>query len=677
MRYKNWNIKRPDVGTADLLSDRLGISELAALTLVSRGLDTPELAKAAFDTSIVHDPYLLKDMDKAAARVEQAIVNRETVAIYGDYDVDGVSSVALLVKYFKTLGLDCLYYIPTRFDEGYGVNPQAVEALAQKNVTLIITVDCGVTAVDEVSLAKGLGIDFVITDHHKCPEQLPEAVAVINPNRADCQYPNKNLAGVGVAYKLACAINKAPLPQLLDIAALGTIADVMPVTGENRAFIHQGLELINNNSSVSIKALLAKTPGADRKINADTVAFSIAPKLNAPGRLGHAATSVDLLLNTNPAKASVLADQVTELNNQRRELEDEIFAQAAKHLQAVSVDRNILVIWEQNWHQGVIGIVASRICERYGKPVIILSVENGVAKGSARSVQGYDIFAAISHCSQYLTRFGGHEHAAGLSLDAENLTAFSNMINGYEGGGQAPEPCLEIDAALSATSLTMSAVMGLDILQPHGTSNPTPVFCLENLDVINADLIGGGKHMKFKFAALGQVLDGVFFNSSNYAFLRPGDVVDLAFLADINSFNGRTNVQLMVKDIRPCQTERELQSQSRVAFEQFIDTGTISPEQARLILPTQKQFAGVWRYFKNHTSRIDVNFLYKYVNKEYNIDINTGCALMAIKVFEQLGLCTTKPLGDFLTITLADTTEKVDLQSSGLLAEFFECAGAN
>ena len=561
MRFRNWVVGGFDRERAVDFC-RHGVNPLVSVFLASRGTEDIEAVRDMLGDGQgeIHDPFLLTDMDKAVSKIRSAIQSGQKVAIYGDYDVDGMTSSVLLARWLRRAGAEFEIYIPARFGEGYGLNISAIDALKAKDIGLIITVDCGITAVEEVEYAKGLGIDIIITDHHECRDELPQAVAVIDPKRPDCNYPNKVLAGVGVAFKLVCALeNDIASDEIFrvygDLVAIGTIADVMPVTGENRELIRQGLQVLNKQPAPGLLRLFKEVGVEPGKATASTVGFTIAPRLNAAGRMGQTNLSLDLLLTDDHDNALSLAIELCQLNLQRRSLESEIFEEAIAMLEHMSIDGPI-ILSKRGWYQGVTGIVAAKLAERYRVPTIIISVDDsGMGRGSCRSFGSFAIFDALCSCSDILETFGGHEMAVGLSIAEANIDVLQQKMNDFylSDIGSMPPPELKLDfEVLKPELLTVPNIQALGRLEPFGNGNPSPNLCVMGAELLQAQSIGAGKHTKLTLGKAGQNLDCIFFSMpSEDLGVGVGSVVDVAFEPQINEFRGRSTVQLNLIDIRP------------------------------------------------------------------------------------------------------------------------------
>ena len=486
MKYQQWNIAQRSQEVCQEM-ERQGIPLLVAFTLCARGMTDLDQVRVLLSSGEdqLQDPFRMKDMDLAVARLHRALRNGEKIAVYGDYDVDGITATALLTHYLRSQGGDVCYYIPNRLTEGYGVNREAIQHLAGQGVRLIVTVDCGITAVEEVDYAKQLGIDMVITDHHECKETLPAAVAVVDPHRRDCPYPFKELAGVGVALKLVMALGgekhyHALFQEYADLAAVGTVADVMQLLGENRTIVRVGLNHLKKTRRRGLYALMVEAGTLNRAINSTTVGYCLSPRLNAAGRMGQAAMAVELILTDNPHQAETMAHALCELNRQRQAVELEVFNQCLAML-AGRKQYDCLVLADKAWHQGVVGIVASRLAEQYACPVFMICLqEDGRGKGSCRSCKNFNLFSALEQCADLLEDYGGHALAAGFTIREENIPAFRTRMREIvrtDMGGEEMVSTLQIDGEIPNTALlTVEAVEGLSMLEPYGAGNPKPSF---------------------------------------------------------------------------------------------------------------------------------------------------------------------------------------------------------
>lgn len=565
---KIWNFRNKKLKENDIsaISQEYHIPRVIATILLNRGVDReniPSFLKKSMADII--NPLLMTDMDKAVARITEAVKNKEKIVVYGDYDVDGITSTALLYEFLDSIGADAEYYIPDRKGEGYGINIMAVNKLFKQGTKLMITVDCGITAIGEVEFASLQGMDVIITDHHTCKDRLPTAAAaILNPKRPDCDYPFDALAGVGVTFKLILALaielkmnTKEVFNRYADIAALGTIADVVPLQGENRIIVDKGLKLLQNPKRKGLRAIMEVAGVLDKSVTSSTIAFTIAPRLNAAGRLGTATTAVELLLTKDESRAREIALSLNEENKLRQQTEHEIFDEA---LDMIAKDTNfekkkVIVLAREDWHQGVIGIVASRLCDMYYKPCILISHSNGIGKGSGRSIKGFNLFDALSHCENHLTDFGGHAIAAGLNVNMSDLDAFTKEINKYADETLTEKdmiPSVDIDCPVSENILTLENARLLSHLEPFGMENEKPVFALAAAQVVNIAAVGAdNKHLRLKVSKNNYSINCIGFGMGEFASLiKSGDTVNLAFQLDINSYQGTETVQLLLKDIK-------------------------------------------------------------------------------------------------------------------------------
>lgn len=562
MLKKKWLLREFDKNRVVEMSKEFHISPLTAIILYNRGIHDDDAIRRFLskDIDVMHDPYLLKDMEKAAERIRKAHDNKEKVTIYGDYDVDGITSIAILYKYLTEMGIDTDYYVPDRMQEGYGVNKDALDKIHLNGSSLVITVDTGITAVEESEYAKEIGIDVIVTDHHECKEQIPDIYAAIDPKRKDCPYPFKSLAGVGVVFKLIQALDENKslsdlMDKYADLMCLGTVADISPLIDENRVIVTEGLKRFKTTSNVGLKALIDVSTNG-KAITTSTIGYTIAPRINASGRLGCASRSVELFLTDDAEKAKKLAESLCEENTLRQQTEQKMFKEAMEYLDAnpeVKED-NVIVIPHADWHHGIVGIVSSKITEKFYKPSILFAIDGDEAKGSGRSVNGFNLFGALENCSDLLEKFGGHELAAGLTIKAENIEKFRQKINSCS-QKQINEamltPTIQLDAAIKVPYITLETVNDINKLQPFGVDNPTPSFAVRNIKIHKISVMSEGKHLRMTLLKDGKYLDSVGFGMGEYyQYLEEGDIIDVAFALDINDYKGFQNVQLILKDIK-------------------------------------------------------------------------------------------------------------------------------
>ena len=556
LKYGTWNVSSYRPADVRVMVEA-GFSPLTAAVMCSRGYtELNEARDFLAANEPLSDPFTLLDMDKAARRVRRAIDRREQICVFGDYDVDGITATCLLTDFLRRQGAHVVSYIPARLEEGYGLNEMALHSLREQNVQLIVTVDCGITANDEATLCRALGMELVITDHHECKSELPEAVAVVDPHRLDQPQPASELAGVGVAFKLACAIGgdtASLLREYCDFLCLGTVADVMPLTGENRTMVAEGLKSLENPKRVGLAALMAECGVGHGRITAGTIGYTLAPRINAAGRMGQVDVATELFLTTDAQRAVELAAELCRMNRKRQEIEAEIYREAASMLPTGGRPEAI-VLASERWHQGVVGIVASRLAEEYNCPAFLICLDGDKGKASSRSHGGFNLFAALRTLSPLLESYGGHELAAGFTIRRENIDAFRAQITELARAFRASGECqsaLEIDCEIPPRLLTLENVAALDELEPCGNGNPRPLLYMENVSLDSVQPIGGGKHLRLKLAKFGQTYDGVFFSQTAPALgARAGQRCDIVFAPQINEFHGRRSVQLVITDLR-------------------------------------------------------------------------------------------------------------------------------
>lgn len=562
MLKKKWILKEFDKARVVEISKNFNISPLTAIILYNRGIREDGQIRdfLARDLSGMHDPFLMKDMDKAVERILLAKKNNEKITIYGDYDVDGITSIAILYKYLKNMGLEVGFYVPDRMVEGYGVNRDALDKIKADGTAVIITVDTGITAIEEADYAKSIGIDFIITDHHECKESIPDVYAAIDPKRKDCEYPFKSLAGVGVVFKLIQALDSSEsienlMDEYADLMCLGTVADISPLIDENRVIVTEGLKRFKTTKNIGLKALIDVSTNG-KAITTSTIGYTIAPRINASGRLGCASTSVELFLTEDEEEAAKLADSLCHENTLRQQTEQKMFKEALEYIEQHPEikDDDILVIPHENWHHGIVGIVSSKITEKYYKPSILFAVDGDSAKGSGRSIAGFNLFGALENCSGLLEKFGGHELAAGLTIKSENIEAFRKKINEYSKGrieDMTLVPTISLDAQIKVPYITIDTVHDINKLQPFGVNNPTPSFSVRNIKIHRISVMSEGKHLRMTLYKDGKYLDTVGFGMGDYySMFKEGDYIDVAFALDINDYKGFQNVQLILKDMR-------------------------------------------------------------------------------------------------------------------------------
>ena len=556
---KIWKIKEIDNTKVKEYVEKFKISEVAAKMLLAKDL-TEDKIEEYLNPSIekLHDPYLLNDMDILVDRIILAQDRKEKVAIYGDYDVDGITSITLIYTFLRDLGLDMVYYLPDRIEEGYGLNTEALKKLKDDGVSLVITVDCGISAVNEVEYAKSIGLDVCITDHHECSDTLPKAISIVNPKRPDSTYPFNSLAGVGVTFKVLSAIVKRlgldenEYLKYLDIAAVGTIADIVPLVGENRIITANGLELLAKTKNEGLKALMKVA--RIEKVDSDNVSFGIAPRINASGRMADATVAVKMLLAENEMEAYKYAKVLDAQNTKRQEVEKGIYNEAIAQIERDGLDKKkTMVIAGENWHQGVIGIVASKLTEKYLKPVILLAHDGETAKGSGRIPAGISLYDALSLCADLLTTFGGHELAAGLTLEARNIEAFREKFEQVITSMKEEDfvRIIDVDTEITKKDITLNILDDINLLAPFGQKNKKPVFMYKNLKVTSVSTLKEDKHLKFRLSDGDFYVDAVFFGAGNRRDeVTLGDKIDVAVNISLNEFQGRKSIQFLMSDFK-------------------------------------------------------------------------------------------------------------------------------
>ena len=656
MLEKEWVFLDENISQAQAqaYSEIFDIPEIVAKVLLNRGFTDAADAKKFLekDSGSFYSPSLLRDMDKAVARIRKAIENKEHVVVYGDYDVDGITSTALVVSYLREQGVDARAYIPDRQNEGYGINKNAIEKIHESGATLIISVDTGITAFEETEYAAQLGCDVIITDHHECKAELPCAVAVVNPKRMDCEYPFKDLAGVGVAFKLVCAASDKSENELLnqyaDLVALGTIADVVSLRDENRIIAARGIEKLSKNPNTGLAAVISTLGLRQKWNNCAVVSYSIAPRLNAAGRMSNAMIAVDLLLTNDKATAQDLAIKLDEDNRNRQNEEKIIFDQAVEMINSIGIaDKKVLVLAKRNWHHGIIGVVASRICEKYNKTCILISIEDDWCKSSGRSVEGLNLFDALGNCADILEKFGGHAYAAGFSIKEEYIAELDRRLNEFAKNCEIEEklPRLLIDSKINVSDINAATIRKTEILAPYGAGNKVPVFALMNARIVDVKTLSDGKHCRFLVESDKRIVETIAFGAGSLASeYCPGDVVDLAGELNINLYNGQTRLQLILSGIR------------------------FSHKELGDVLPDRQDFVDIYKFLrqKGNISE-DLANLSGILSERLGRRIMRDKILNVLRVFKDLAILNYNKLGDVVQITLLETEKgkKVSIDKSG------------
>lgn len=675
MILRKWEVRPLDKERAAAFAQTYGVPFFLAMLMNIRGLDdAAHLREFLGEGEPLSDPFLLKDMDKAAARITRAVDNMEKIAVYGDYDADGVTSTAMLYSYLETRGADVIFYIPQREGEGYGMNIGAVEYLKEQGVSLIVTVDNGISSVQEVARANELGIDVVVTDHHRPQEILPDAVAVVDAYRPDDTSPYKHFSGVGIAFKLLMALEDGAgdvedlLEAYSDLAAIGTIGDIVPLTGENRTLIRVGLERLSQSDRPGVQALLENAGIAGKALTSTNVAFTLVPRINATGRMGAPERAVRLLISGYEEEAEVLSEEICADNEERRRVEAEIAEAAFADIEAKGYMKDrVIVVDGENWHHGVIGIVASRVTERCGKPCMIISRGETEAKGSGRSIEGFSLFEAICACGDLLIKFGGHPMAAGITLKPENIEAFRKRINQYaaEHFPQMPTQTVTLDCKLNPAALSVSMAQSLTQLEPFGNGNPQPVFGLFNMELSNVTPVGGGGHLRLTLEKNGAVITAMRFNTKPEELpYHIGDKIDLAVQLEAREFRGQPSLTVIVRDMKFAAFNTEKNIASLASFEKWQRGEVLSAEDKNRLYPDRACLAAIYRALRtvNGKETDQVRFV-----SQFGKDMTLGLFKTALLVFEERGLVHSEIADDTFTATLIETSGKTDITRSPVL----------
>ena len=669
LKYGIWNVSQPNAAAVNAIAGA-GHNPLTAMVLASRGLSCAQAAHdyLSCDAALV-DPFRMKDMDAAVKRVSMALARQESIAVFGDYDVDGITATCLLTDYLRSCGATCTPYIPGRLEEGYGLNPIAIDQLHKAGVSLIITVDCGITAVEEAQLCRSLGIDLVITDHHECKDQLPEAIAVVDPHRPDCTYPHRNLSGVGVAFKLAAALcgdQEDVLRHYADMVCLGTVADVMLLQGENRVFVDRGLQSLRNTHRPGLAALMEECGCESSALNATSIGYMLAPRINAAGRMGQIDLAVDLLLTQDSQKAKALAGALCDLNRQRQGVESEIYDQAIAMLpQGVTPDA--IVLADSRWHQGVVGIVASRIAEEYCCPTFLICLDGDHGKASSRSYGGFNLFQALTQLSGLLESYGGHELAAGFTISRQNIDAFREQIcqlaSAYY-SDDTPRTVLDIDCAITPELLTLPNVEALNKMEPTGNGCPKPLLMMEGLTVDWMRPVGNGRHLRMRLQRGSHIINAIYFSTTaQAASVCQGDLVDVAFVPQINSFRDENTVQMNITDIRPsCKAECSADIGSYHALRR----NALSAEAAARLIPERAMLAMVWKYLAANDRSIEETpmCLCRKIVRWSDQPLSLEQLMTCLDIFADVGLLNVRRLHKYICVDLIPGAAKADLNQS-------------
>ena len=677
MNIKRWNIAPLDKDRAAQMAEEYQIPFFLAMLLEIRGLRTREQIQEMLQGQARRcDPLSFADMQKAVDRIRKAVDAFEPIAIYGDYDADGVTATALLYSYLESCGANVMFYIPERELEGYGMNRQAIDQLHAQGIRLIVTVDNGIASVEETAYANELGIDVVITDHHRPLDTLPDAVAVVDPHRADCPSPFKDFSGVGVAFQLVAALEgeesdwESLLDNYADFVAIGTIGDVVPLLGENRAFVRRGLRLLSRSDRVGIAALLQHCALQEKELTATNVAFGIVPRINAAGRMGSSQRAVHLLTCEDPEFAESLAADICDSNTLRREIEAEILEKAVRQLEDKPgwLYQRVLITEGDGWHPGVLGIVAARLVERYGRPCVVLSRQGEEAVGSGRSVEGFSLFEAVCSCAPLLTKFGGHPMAAGMSMRAQDIGAFRQAMYEYAARfPQMPAPTVELDCKLNPGALQKEMAEQMRYLEPFGTGNPAPVFGLYEMCLQGIVPVGGGKHLRLEFRKKDARVTCMKFGVTAEQFpYEPGDVLDLAVQLECREFRGQESLTVLLKDMRLSHMDPGKLLADQEGYDKYKRGDPLSDEERQRLLPSREDFAAVYRMLKSREGWRSHLLSLLYRLRAAKIPLSR--LRVVLDVLEEHGLITQEKQGEIFRIRLLPTTQKVDLFDSKLLS---------
>ncbi len=667
MTLKKWKILEGDKSLAALLAEECDIDSFLALLLVKRGITEPyDIEEYISDSYSPEDPYSLTDMDIAAERIISAIEKEERIVIFGDYDCDGVTATALMYSYLKSRNAKVRYYIPDRQTEGYGMNISAVDKLFREGVDLIVTVDNGINCEEEISHANELGVDVVVTDHHIPQGNLPSAVAVVDPHRRDDTSYCKNLAGVGVAFKLICAIDGGEPEELLqryaDVIALGTIGDIVPLLSENRVICKRGLSVINHNPCLGIAALKQVSNGGDKPINISGVSFQLVPRINAAGRMGSSLRAVELLAAEDYDAALKIAEELDSANRERQRLCEQVYEAASSIIDSQNLaNNNVITVCGEDWHHGIVGIVASKLVERYGKPTIVFSRDGENYRGSGRSVEGFNLFESIAAASTAAEFFGGHELAAGVTVKAEKISEFCELVCAY--AEDVPEfcPTVTLECKLRPDIIGIELAELISLMEPYGAGNPAPLFGLYNARIVGVVPLKGGKYIKLNVVRDGYTFSVLCFMYSVDSFpFAVGDFIDIAFHLELSDFAGSKRITLNARQLRPHGIDEDLYFASVRAYNN-LNSGTLQPGDANLIYPERDNFKTVFSYLRS----IGAPALAESI--VFHTQLPAGKVFAVLDVFSEMGLISVELQSGYPRYYINQNAEKVNLDDSALL----------
>ncbi len=664
MVLKRWKSKAPITGLCERLKSEYKLPALLAEVVSVRGLDGEILTDFFSTEPVFSDPFLISDMFSAVERINLALEASEKIAVYGDYDADGVTAAVLLSSYLDAMGGDVITYIPSREGEGYGLSRDAIDKLAAEEVSLIITVDNGISAIDEARYCEELGISLVITDHHLPGSELPYADAIIDPKKPGCTSPYKDYCGVSLVFKLLCALEDGEylsvLSDFADIISLGIVADVVPVTGEHRHILRAGIHMLKCNPCAGLSELM-RSAGVNH-ITPDTLAYTLAPRINAAGRTGSAYTAFNLLKCEDEEQAHTFSEEVCAQNKHRQEIETAIIsgidAQIDKN--PALLGRRVLCFVGEDWHHGVIGIVCARMVSRYGKPCLIISGSGNELRGSGRSIEGFSLHEGLLHCRELLIRFGGHTLAVGFSIDKENIPAFFDRLEAYAAAvcPLMPSYSIDVDVTVSPAALTLDSIRALTYLEPYGMHNERPVIRINTAVIQEIIPLSEGKHTRLRLCLGREVLSALLFGvSPSDLIYEAGESVDILVNAEINEYKGEERVSLIIKDIRPSEFDEDAHIEGNEICNCFKRGETLTPEMAGLILPSRDDIALVYKTIRQK-GRIDsLKRLFMYIHKYMNM----GKFRVCLDILNEMSLVSKEPY------TLNPTAQKVDIEKSAIL----------
>ncbi len=672
MARKSWNLDKLNKAYAAEIAEKFSLDPFSALLISQRGFSSDEEIRDFLgkDTELC-DPFLLPDMEIAVERINDAIFDNEKICVYGDYDCDGVTATTLLYSYLDIQGADVFYMLPDRIGDGYGLHNNVIDKIKAEGTSLIITVDNGISAIEEAKYIKELGMDLIVTDHHLPGDELPDCIAVVDPHRDDSECPFCDYAGVGVAFKLCCAIegdDDSIINGFADIVAIGTIADIVPLRGENRTLVRLGLYALNNSvRKPGIDALLYVTGLGDKQILSSNISFGIGPRINAAGRMGSAEEAIKLLISDDLSAVSEMADKLNNVNNDRHSAEGKILDECISITSAhkIAAHNPVLVVYGDGWHEGVLGIVASKLLDRYCRPAIVLSNKDGISKGSARSIEGFSMFDALSACSDCLEVFGGHAQAAGLTIKTERIPEFIEAINEYARGKQPFYPSVHVDCKLNTDGINLNLLDSIKMLEPFGAENPLPVFGIYDLTIDGINQIGDNKqHLKIYAHKEGKQnqIALMYFNASATDFpYKLGDKFDALVALDKNEWNGVTRVSIIIKNTRPAGTDDDIMVKSEIIYDKAI-LRNCTREEASFAIPGRPLFARLYKYLKT----VGGNYSnYEYIAYKVAEDGDNLCKTrIAMLAMRQLGLIDINDVG---VITVPHTENKFDLGTAPIM----------